>query len=70
MSAAPNNKLVVLVDGRPLPDDKARALWTRFSAHMDEHQGDLTGFAQQEGFSSVRPETRAGRAVLVIATRN
>ena len=68
MPAATN--LAVFVDGRPLPDEQARALWTRFSAHMDQHQGDLAGFAQQEGFSSVRPETRKGRAVLVVATRN
>ena len=65
-----SSKLVVLLDGRPLPDEQARAIWTRFSAHMDQHQGDTAGFAQIEGFSSVRPESRAGRAVLVIATRN
>jgi len=64
------SKLAVLVNGRPLPDEEARALWTRFSAHMDQHQGDLAGFAQLEGFSSVRPETRGGRAVLVVASRN
>lgn len=68
MPAASN--LAVLVDGRPLPDEQAHALWTRFSAHMDQHQGDLAGFAQREGFSSVRPETRKGRAVLVVTTRN
>jgi hypothetical protein len=65
-----STKLVVLVDGRPLPEDEARALWTRFSAHMDQHQGDAAGFAKKEGFSSVRPESRNGRAVLVVATRN
>ena len=36
---------------------------------MDAHQGDLAGFAKAEGFASVKPETRAGSAVLVVSRR-
>jgi hypothetical protein len=54
----------VLVDGVPMPDDAARALWERFSAWMEEHQGDLAGFAKQEGYASVHPGVEAGRPVL------
>ena len=51
--------LQVLVDGAPLPAEQARALWLRFSAWMEEHKGDLKGFA------SVRPAMAAGAPVLV-----
>ena len=34
------SRLAVLVDGKALGDDEARALWTEFSAHMDEHKGE------------------------------
>lgn len=57
--------LAVFVDGAPLPEPEARALWARFSAHMDLHKGDLAGFALAEGFASVHPESRRGQAVLV-----
>jgi hypothetical protein len=57
--------LAVIVDGTPLSEEDARALWARFSAHMDAHKGDLVGFAQTEGFASVHPESRRGQAVLV-----
>lgn len=66
--AAPKARLAVLMDGEPLADDDARALWTAFSAHMDDHQGDLAGFAKQKGWTSVKPEHRAGQAVLVVTT--
>lgn len=56
----------MLLDGRPLPDDEARTLWQEFSRHMDEHEGDLAGFAKHKGWSSVKPEHREGRAVLVV----
>ncbi len=62
MSAA---RLAGFVDGVPLPEEEARALWARFSAHMDSHKGDLAGFARAEGFASVHPESRSGQAVLV-----
>ena len=32
---------------------------------MDEHQGDLAGFAKTEGLSSVTPEMHSGAPVLV-----
>lgn len=47
--------LRVVVDGAPLPDDAARALWKRFSEHMDAHKGDLAGFAKAEGYASAHP---------------
>ena len=37
-----------------------------FSAYMDEHQGDLAGFAAARGFREVKPEYRRGQAVLVV----
>ena len=64
--AAVRPRLVVLVDGEALPDDAARELWTKFSAHMDQHQGDIAGFAAKHGYASVSPEYRKGQAVLVI----
>jgi hypothetical protein len=57
--------LKVRIDGAPLGDDEARAFWKRFSNHMEEHKGDLAGFAKSEGLASVRPEMDAGNAVLV-----
>ncbi len=57
--------LKVQIDGTPLGDDEARAFWKRFSDHMEEHKGDLAGFAKSEGLASVRPEMDAGNAVLV-----
>jgi hypothetical protein len=57
--------LQVLVDGAPLADDAARAFWRRYSAWMDEHAGDLAGFAKSEGLASVHPEMHGGAPVLV-----
>ncbi len=48
-------KLGVLVDGMPLHEEEAYALWDRFSLWMEDHRGDLAGFAAQEGFASVHP---------------
>lgn len=59
------SRLAASVDGTPLPEEEARALWARFSAYMDAHTGDLVGFARAEGFASVHPESRSGQAVLV-----
>lgn len=58
------SKLAVLVDGAPLPEDEARALWERFSSWMEEHRGDLGGFAKNEGFASIYPDIHEGRPVL------
>ncbi|MFT3768077.1 MAG: hypothetical protein QM820_21720 [Minicystis sp.] len=68
MSEAGRPNLAVLKDGAPLPDDEARALWIAFSAHMDEHRGDMAGFAKLKGWHSVLPEHRKGQAVLVVST--
>lgn len=57
--------LAARVDGVALPDDQARALWLRFSDWMEEHRGDLAGFAAQEGFASVHPGVEDGRPVLL-----
>jgi hypothetical protein len=62
--------LAVLVDGAPMPDDAARGLWERFSAWMEEHRGDLLGFARQEGYASVHPGVEDGRAVLRVSMRD
>lgn len=69
MKAGAKARLAVLVDGNPLADDEARAVWNEFSLHMDEHPGDMSGFAAKRGWASVRPEPRGGRAVLVVSTR-
>ena len=57
--------LAVIVDGEPLPVEEARAFWGRFSAYMEEHKGDLAGFAKQEGFASVHPAMQNGEAILL-----
>jgi hypothetical protein len=59
--------LGVLLDGTPMPEAEARPLWQRFSAWMEEHEGDLAGFARSEGFASVHPEVHAGEPVLVVS---
>ena len=56
--------LGVSVDGAPLEDGQAHALWERFSAWMEAHRGDLAGFAAQEGFASVQPGVDGDRPVL------
>lgn len=56
--------LRVLVDGIALPEAEARALWKRFSDHMEAHKGDLAGFAQAEGFASIHPAMGADGAEL------
>jgi len=61
--------LDVFVDGERMPEAEARAFWKRFSDYMDEHAGDLGGFARAEGFASVHPELRAGGAVLVVSNK-
>ncbi len=57
--------LAVLVDGEALPGEEAVAFWKRFSAWMEEHPGDLGGFAKSEGLASVQPEMHGGGPVLV-----
>lgn len=60
----PEKRLAVLVDGIPLPDEDAHALWDRFSLWMEEHRGDLAGFAVQEGYLSIHPGVDGDRPVL------
>lgn len=67
--SGPKPTLAVVIDGAAMPEDEARALWTEFSRHMDEHRGDTSGFAKARGWASVSPEYRAGQAVLVVWTR-
>ena len=50
-----------------MPEADAHAFWQRFSAYMDEHKGDLAGFAAQEGFASVVPETGRSGARLPVS---
>lgn len=57
--------LKVWVDGELLADPDARAMWKRFSTWMDQHAGDLAGFARSEGFASVHPEIQAGSPALI-----
>jgi hypothetical protein len=57
--------LRVVVDGEAMKDGDAIALWQRFSAYMDEHKGDLAGFASLEGFASIHPAMDKGLPVLV-----
>lgn len=58
----------MLIDGKALDDEPARALWVEFSAYMDTHESDFAGFAKLKGWHSVKTEHRAGRAVLVVST--
>lgn len=63
------SRLSVLIDGVPMPAEQARALWLRFSEHMDAHKGDMDGFAKLNGYISVRPQAQGGQAVLVIKSK-
>jgi hypothetical protein len=57
--------LRVVVDGSPLPQEEAIEFWKRFSHWMEEHQGDLSGFACAERLASVHPELHREGPVLV-----
>jgi hypothetical protein len=54
----------VLVDGKPIPEEEALAFWDRFSTWMEEHRGDLAGFAAKEGYASVHPGVEGDKPVL------
>jgi hypothetical protein len=62
---AAKEALGVLVDGAPMAPEDARAFWARFSEHMEANKGDLAGFAAKEGFASVHPSVKDGKAVLL-----
>jgi hypothetical protein len=61
---APRRQLAVVVDGTPLPEEEALAFWDRFSTWMEDHRGDLAGFAATEGFASVHPGVDGDKPVL------
>jgi hypothetical protein len=63
------SRLVVLVDGRPLPEPEARDIWVRFSEHMGKHEGDAAGFAAREGYASAKAESRGGKAFLILKSK-
>ncbi|MDB4944880.1 MAG: hypothetical protein JWP97_4414 [Labilithrix sp.] len=64
MNGTPKKLLAAYLDGAPLPEPEAHALWDRFSLWMEEHRGDLAGFAASEGYASVKPGVEGDRPVL------
>lgn len=64
---SPSPTLSVRIDGQLMPETEARALWQRFSDHMEANRGDLGGFAVKEGFASVSPGVEGGRPVLIVS---
>jgi hypothetical protein len=61
------SNLAVLVDGVAMDGEEARSLWQRFSDWMEQHRGDLAGFAAKEGFASVHPGVENGKPVLLVS---
>jgi hypothetical protein len=61
----PAKTLAVEIDGVPLPDEDAVAVWRRFSEWMEE-KNDLKGFAAEEGVASVKPTVKNGRPTLLV----
>ncbi len=55
-------------DGVDLDPTDARELWEHFSHWMDEHPGDLAGFAAAVGAKSARPALDERGPVLVVST--
>ncbi len=64
------SQLAVTIDDKPLADAEGRALWTRFSAHMDTNQGDFEGFAASEGFVEASVAVRNGVPTLCLRSKN
>ena len=60
-------RLAVLLDGAPMAEEQALALWDRFSTWMEDHRGDLAGFAAQEGYVSIHPGVEGDRPVLRVS---
>lgn len=69
MSGGGRPGLHVKVDGAAMPEAEARAFWQRFSDWMEEHKGDLAGFAAKEGFASVHPSVENGKPVLLVSKK-
>jgi hypothetical protein len=61
------SQLAAIVDGKPLEPTEAKALWERFSAYMDAHEGDFDGFASQEGMVSARVAVVESTPTLTLA---
>jgi hypothetical protein len=66
--SAEASKLAGVIDGAPLSEEDAKALWKEFSEHMDANRGDMAGFAKKKGWFAIAPEYRDGKAVLVVRT--
>lgn len=64
-----SSSLSVVVDGQALPEAEARAVWQRFSAHMDAHRGDFDGFAASAGYASARVAVEGGVPTLTLSTQ-
>lgn len=60
-------RLLVRIDGELVANDEARAIWARFSEHMEANKGDLAGFAAKEGVKSAQPGMEQGRPVLLLS---
>ena len=65
--ASSMRRLAVVADGKALPDDEARLLWERFSAHMEAHRGDFEGFAQREGYAHAKVAVQQGVPTLTLS---
>ncbi len=50
-----------------MSEDEAVACWNRFSLWMEEHRGDLAGFAEAEGFASVHPGLDGDKPILRVS---
>lgn len=64
-----SSSLCAVLDGDPLPPDEARDLWTRFSAYMDENQGDFAGFAAALGFVEAKVGMVDGQPTLQLRSK-
>ncbi|HZO12439.1 MAG TPA: hypothetical protein VFB62_04250 [Polyangiaceae bacterium] len=63
------SRLAVVTDGKSLPDDQARPIWERFSAHMEAHRGDFEGFARLEGYAHAKVAVHEGVPTLTLTGR-
>lgn len=52
-----------------MPENEALAFWDRFSRWMEDHRGDLAGFAATEGYASVHPGVDGDKPVLRASRR-
>jgi len=64
-----SSSLRAVLDGQPLPPDEAHTLWTRFSAYMDDNEGDFAGFAAALGFTEAKVGMVEGKPTLQLSSR-